>query len=236
MEDKRAAPRIFIVEDEAVVACALEGQLTAFGYEVSGVAGEAERALEAMAAAPPDVLLTDIRLKGDLDGIGLAERSRERFGVAVVFLTGYSDPETVSRAAKAQPYSFLVKPYSEREVRAAIEIALYRRSAEAELARYRLHLEELVGERTAELRESNRLLEEALAQVKRLSGLIPICMYCRRVRDDRQEWQKIEEYICAHSEADFSHGLCPECYKVKIAEHRASLARETEDGQAHPAA
>lgn len=218
MEDKRAKPRVFIVEDEAVVACALEGQLLSFGYEVCGVAGEAARALEAMSEAPPDVLLTDIRLSGGLDGIGLAEACRERFGVAVVFLTGYADPETVSRAAKAQPYSFLVKPYSERELRAAIEISLYRRAAEAELAGYRLRLEELVAVRTAELRESNRLLEAALAQVKRLTGIIPICMYCRRVRDGRQEWQKIEEYISSHSEADFSHGLCPECYKVKIAE------------------
>lgn len=235
MENKRAKPRIFIVEDEAVVACALEGQLIALGYEVSGVADEAELALEAMAPAPPDVLLTDIRLKGDIDGIGLAERCRERFGTAVVFLTGYADPETVSRAAKAQPYSFLVKPYSERELRAAIEIALYRHSTEAELARHRLHLEELVGERTADLQESNRRLQEALAQVKRLSGLIPICMYCRRVRGGK-EWQKIEEYICAHSEADFSHGLCPECYEVKIAEHRASVANEAEDGRARPGA
>lgn len=218
MDDERPAPRIFVVEDEAVVACALEGQLLSFGYEVSGVAGEGERALEAMAGAPPDVVLTDIRLKGGLDGIGLAERCRERFGVAVVFLTGYADPETVSRAAKVQPYSFLVKPYSERELRAAIEIALYRRSVEAELAGYRAHLEELVVMRTEELRESNLRLEEAFAQVKRLSGLIPICMYCRRVRDEGERWRKIEEYICAHSEADFTHGLCPECYATKVEE------------------
>lgn len=217
MQEERAVPRIFIVEDETLVACALEGQLCAFGYEVSGVSAEAETALAAMAGAPPDVLLSDIRLKGELDGIALADLARERFGVPTVFLSGYSDPETVSRAAQVQPYSFLIKPYSERALKAAIEIALYRKTAEAELARYREGLEKLVRERTAELEIANGRLTEALAQVKRLSGIIPVCMYCRRVRDESEAWRQMEEYVASHSEADFTHGLCPQCYSSTIA-------------------
>ncbi len=217
MKEHTAAPRIFIVEDEALVACALEGQVLSFGYEVAGIAADAETAFAAMSANPPDVLLTDIHLGEGADGISLAARCREHLGVGAVFLTGYEDPETFSRAAQVQSYSFMLKPYSERDLRVALEMALYRRSVEAELLGYRLHLEELVAARTAELQESNRLLTESMAQVKRLTGLIPICMYCHRMRDERQNWHKLEEYISTRTEADFSHGLCPECYKIEVA-------------------
>ncbi len=216
MKAKSSAPRIFIVEDEALIACALEGQVCALGYEVSGVAADAETAFKAMTGDPPDVLLTDINLGPGANGISLAARCRERLGVGVVFLTGYDDSETFASVAKVQSYSFILKPYSERDLRVSLEIALYRRSVEAELLSYRQNLEGLVGTRTSELQESNRRLEEALAQVKRLSGLISICMYCHRMRDERQVWLKLEEYISAHSDADFSHGLCPDCYRVKI--------------------
>jgi ABC-type amino acid transport substrate-binding protein len=83
----------------------------------------------------------------------------------------------------------------------------------AELSRYRDHLEELVEARTAELERSNKDLKKALTQVKSLSGLLPICASCKKIRDDKGYWEHIELYVRNHSEADFSHSLCPDCAK-----------------------
>jgi hypothetical protein len=82
----------------------------------------------------------------------------------------------------------------------------------ASLARSKLELEALVRPRTSELLARNHELSEALSEVKELSGLLPICMHCSKIRNDSGYWQKIEQYISAHTKANFSHGLCPECY------------------------
>lgn len=88
-----------------------------------------------------------------------------------------------------------------------------RKQAEFALQSHRDKLEKIVEERTAALREKNSEYEEALAKVKMLSGLLPICASCKKIRDDKGYWKQIETYICDHSEADFSHGLCPSCCK-----------------------
>lgn len=80
-----------------------------------------------------------------------------------------------------------------------------------ELEKYKDSLEELVEERTRQLREANRDLENALASVKTLNGLLPICSGCKKIRNDKGYWEQIELYISEHTNADFSHGLCPEC-------------------------
>jgi hypothetical protein len=81
----------------------------------------------------------------------------------------------------------------------------------AELTLHKTHLEVLVQERTADLEQEKRNLEEALSTVKLLSGLLPICASCKKIRDDRGYWNRIEKYIEEHSEAEFTHGLCPDC-------------------------
>lgn len=95
-----------------------------------------------------------------------------------------------------------------------------RRKAERELLAHHARLQETVAERTAQLTETNRelvqknaALEKALAEVKALSGLLPICSHCKKIRDDKGYWNQIESYIHKHSEAEFSHGICPECAK-----------------------
>ncbi len=80
-----------------------------------------------------------------------------------------------------------------------------------ELEKYKDSLEELVAERTRQLSNSNRDLENALASVKTLAGLLPICSNCKKIRNDKGYWEQIEKYICEHTNADFSHGICPEC-------------------------
>lgn len=78
-------------------------------------------------------------------------------------------------------------------------------------------LEQRVRERTSEWAAANNALKEALANVKQLSGLLPICSHCRKVRDDRNYWQTVEQYVCSHTDARFSHGVCPTCYETIVA-------------------
>jgi len=93
-----------------------------------------------------------------------------------------------------------------------------RRKAELEIVQYHERLEETVGKRTQELSETNKALQQtkdelnkALIEVKTLSGMLPICSYCKKIRDDKGYWNQLEAYIHDHSEAQFSHGICPEC-------------------------
>jgi GAF domain-containing protein len=90
-------------------------------------------------------------------------------------------------------------------------VAIERASAEAELERYRHRLEDMVHQRTAELERINEELRAALEDVKTLSGMLPICAWCRRVRDDHGYWAELEAYVAQRSDAHFSHGICPDC-------------------------
>ena len=90
-------------------------------------------------------------------------------------------------------------------------LAIEHARSEAELERHRAHLEELVAARTAELERTNAELRAALEDVKTLRGMLPICAWCKRIRDDGGYWAQLEAYIAAHSQATFTHGICPEC-------------------------
>lgn len=79
------------------------------------------------------------------------------------------------------------------------------------------HLEEQVRERTNELTLANQDLQQALQEVKTIKGLVPICSYCHKIRDDQKMWQQLEHYISEHSDAAFSHSVCPECYEQQLA-------------------
>lgn len=89
-------------------------------------------------------------------------------------------------------------------------------TAKARVETYAASLEVLVAERTRQLEEKVAQLEATLAIVKKLEGVIPICGICKKIRDDKESWQQLEQYISEHSEALFSHGLCPECYEKEM--------------------
>lgn len=122
--------RVMVVEDEAVTAMALEESLQRLGYEVAAVVSTGEEALTLAKQEHLDVILMDIRLRGLLDGITTAQRIRKEVDVPCVYVTAYSDLETIQRAKLAEPFGFLVKPYDEKELRAAIEIAVHHGGAE----------------------------------------------------------------------------------------------------------
>lgn len=126
-------PRILVVEDDADLASGVVLQLQELGYEPVGVASRSEEAVSLAAALQPDLVLVDIRLGGPMDGIAAAQAIRAGNPLPIVFMTGLADDETISRATLTDPFGFILKPFSERELRAVLELALYKHVAEGRL-------------------------------------------------------------------------------------------------------
>lgn len=124
----RNSGRILIVEDEMIVAHSIQMRLELYGYEVAGLANTANEALTLLEQSRPDLILMDIRLSGELDGIRAAERIRKSWDVPIIFLTAYSDDETLARAKITEPFGYIIKPFETRELVNNIEIALYRKA------------------------------------------------------------------------------------------------------------
>jgi len=132
--------RVLIVEDEALVALDVEDQLRRLGYEVAGVADTEETALAAARASRPDLVLMDVQLRGGSDGVAAAARLRAEADVPVVFLTAFADTTSLERAKAVAPHGFVLKPFDERDLRTALEIALHRDRLEREVRRFQGHL------------------------------------------------------------------------------------------------
>lgn len=118
-------PRIMVVEDENITALDIAGKLEDLGYEIIAVVSSGNSAIENARKLHPDLILMDIMLKGDLDGIQVTESIEDLF-IPVVYLTSYSDEKTLKRARKTSPYGYIIKPYNEDELRTTIEMALHK--------------------------------------------------------------------------------------------------------------
>jgi len=129
MTHKKPA-RILIVEDEGILAKHISSDLINLGYEVIGITASGESAVELAQSLGPDLVLMDIKLKGKMDGITAAEHIQELLGIPIVYLTAFSDTDSLERAKITNPFGYVIKPVATRELRAAIEIALYRHTLE----------------------------------------------------------------------------------------------------------
>jgi|GEM_PF-572527 len=309
--------KILVVDDEIVIAKDLEAMVVQFGYQVVGVACSGEEAVELSTQTDPDLVLTDLSLKGDLDGIETASRIRYRLRAPIIFLTDYTDEATLERARVFEPDGYIVKPIRERELRLIIEAALYRHQKdrlehELEDRFFAISIdllcfldfngyfkrlnpawertlgftcEELMSkpfiefvhpedrERTLnknkEVRSGGqailfenrymckdgsyrwflwnaapdfgqqviysvarditerkqaeeeredlvRKLQTALAEVKTLRDILPICSYCKNIRNDENYWQTVETYISTYTKTQFTHSICPNCYEKEV--------------------
>lgn len=121
---------ILVVEDESTIAEHLRSVLELLGHRVTGVAGRVSEALESLRHSPPDLVLLDIKLRGELDGIDLAARLRAEYRLPFVFITSQADPVTVARAKHTRPHGYLVKPFDEQDIYVALEMALNQATAE----------------------------------------------------------------------------------------------------------
>ncbi|NJD89292.1 MAG: response regulator [Betaproteobacteria bacterium] len=154
--------RLMLVEDERVVALNLSQRLDLLGYDVHAVASSGAEALERASQAWPDVVLMDIRIDGNIDGIETAERLNRIRPVPVVYLTAHSDEATLARARGSKPFGYLLKPFSEREMHATIQMALARFEAQETLRASRDEVRRLADELELRVKERTRELEDVL--------------------------------------------------------------------------
>jgi DNA-binding response OmpR family regulator len=194
---------LLVVDDTHATLKLLTDILSAAGYQVRP-ADSGELALTSVAASPPDLILLDIRMPV-MDGFEVLRRLMENEAhrdIPVIFLSAMTETEQRVSGLKSGAVDFISKPFQTEELLARVQTHM-------ELRRLRGEIED----RAAELLLANNKLQEALANVKTLSGLLPICATCKKIRDDKGYWSGVETYISKNTKAVFTHGICPECAK-----------------------
>lgn len=190
--EKNQKTRVLIAEDDYLVGEVIKRALKQIDLELVGKASNGIEAVEMATSLRPDVILMDIQMP-KLDGLEAARQIQEQCPIPIVILTAHESLSLVDKASEVGVAAYLTKPPNRSEIERAIIVALAR-------------FEDMM-----ELRRLNAELKEALAKTKTLSGLLPICMHCKKIRDDKGYWKQIEHYIDEHSEAEFSHSICEEC-------------------------
>jgi phosphoserine phosphatase RsbU/P len=187
--------RILIAEDDAVSRRVLEATLVKWGYEVI-VTTDGQQALDALKQPDaPSLAVLDWMMPG-LDGSEVCRRAREAVGnrlLYILLLTAKGSKEDLVEGLTAGADDYVVKPFDRAELQARLNVGGRILRLQAELAK-----------RVQEL-------ELALSKVNLLQGLLPICCYCKKIRDDQNYWRQVEGYIAEHSEAQFTHAICPTC-------------------------
>jgi phosphoserine phosphatase RsbU/P len=199
--------RILIAEDDPVSRRLLNVSLTGWGYEVH-VTVDGRAACQALEAAdPPPLALLDWMLP-EMDGLEICRRVRSTEAgkaIYIILVTARARKEDVIVGLNGGADDYITKPFDREELRARIRAG----------ARI-VELQSSLAERMAEL-------EESVARVHQLHGLLPMCAWCKKIRDDQNYWQDVECYVAAHSEARFTHGICPGCMEEAKAGLKAGL-------------
>ena len=125
--------KILMVEDEGILALDVQQRLTSLGYPLPDIASTGEEAIRKAAEGRPDLILMDIMLPGEIDGVTAADRIHARFDIPVIYITAYADEDTLHRAKITEPYGYIIKPFKERELHIAIDMALYKSKMERKL-------------------------------------------------------------------------------------------------------
>jgi sigma-B regulation protein RsbU (phosphoserine phosphatase) len=201
--------KILIAEDDVISRRLLETTLIRWGYKVV-VTCDGTAAWEVLQSADaPSLAILDWMMPGT-DGIEVCRKVRRAATPTppyLILLTAKGRREDIVAGLRSGANDYVTKPFNREELRARVQ----------------------VGMRIVELQHSlaDRVnaLEEALARVKQLQGLLPICSYCKKIRDDRNYWQQVESYISEHSEAQFSHSICPDCYEGRVKPELDQLRR-----------
>lgn len=198
---------ILIAEDDPVSRRLLEATLVNCGYDVS-VTFDGNGAWDALQSEnAPSLAILDIMMPG-IDGLEVCRRVRQLPSSTppyLILLTAMGSKEAVVRGIEAGANDYLSKPFHRDELRARVGVGVQM-----------LELQKSLADRVKEL-------EQALSQMKQLQGMLPICSYCKKIRNDQNYWQRVEGYISDHTDVEFSHGICPDCQSRvagEIAERR----------------
>lgn len=202
--------KILIADDDPKMLRVLELSLNKGGYHVVS-ARDGEEVWETLQRedAPPLVIL-DWVMPG-VDGVTLCRKVRESFQdrpIYILLLTGKGEKEDIVEGLSAGADDFMTKPFDFEELMARVQVG-------ARIIQLQIALKERVKE-----------LEDTLAHVKRLEGLLPICSYCKRISGDQKQWHPIDMFVAEHSEAEFTHIICPECNETIVKPELEQLKRE----------
>ena len=192
--------KVLIVDDEPISVEMLR-HILARDYEVF-MASCGNMALEIAEEELPDVILLDI-IMPVMDGYEVFKWLHQNpllCEIPVLFITSMTEAECEAKGLELGAHDYLTKPYNASIVRLRVKNHL----------EFKQH-NDLVKKQRDMLAQKNKELEAVLAKVKQLEGIIPICMYCKKIRNDSDSWEQLEKYITEHSEAHFSHGICPNC-------------------------
>ena len=203
--------RALIVDDDPLAASVVCYALRSWGIE-SETESDGAAAAERLATDPaPSLAIVDWMMPR-MDGLELCRRIRQdpaRSHMYIILLTSRDQPEDVIAGLDAGADDYIVKPFRPGELRARISAGVRVLSLQERLA------------------EQVRDLEHALSHVKQLRGLLPICSYCKRIRNDADYWQQVEAYVAERTEAQFTHGICPTCFEGVMAKADAFVLAET---------
>lgn len=163
--------KILIVEDDSVSALLLKRALEKNNHDIIGIADSGEKALDILEESIADIVMMDINLAGELDGIKTTEIVNEKYDIPVVYLSASSDAETLNKVVGTNPSAYVIKPFNIRELNMVIELAIFKDRKEKELQKLNNELEEKVRQRTADLHEANKELTKALEKEREINEL-----------------------------------------------------------------
>jgi len=202
--------KVLIADDDSVSLSMLDSIMGGWHYETV-LANDGNEAWERLHEADaPQLVILDWMMPG-MDGVEICQKIRKEEALQnirqnekaqsryIVLLTGRDNKKDIIEGLEAGANDYVTKPFDSGELRARIDVG-----------RRVLELKSMLAKRIDEL-------QEALSHIKQLQGIIPICMYCKKIRDDQESWERIEEYITERSDAQFSHGVCPDCYERELA-------------------
>lgn len=203
--------KILIAEDNQLDRHYLQGALEKWGYDYIACRDgkEAWQVLE-QGQDPPQLAILDWVMPG-LNGIELCQKIRQAKNlktIYVIILTAMDRAEDLLKGFEAGADDYLTKPFNQDELYARLKVGIR------------------IVELQNSLAERVEQLEESLSRVTQLQGLLPICTYCKKIRNDKNYWEQVEDYFSGHSEARFSHGICPKCYKKYFKEKKDNAEEE----------
>jgi DNA-binding response OmpR family regulator len=193
---------ILIAEDDPVSRRVLEATLQKWNYDVAVAHNGADAWEKMQGANPPSLAILDIMMPG-IDGLEVCRRIRAMETTTppyLILLTAMSSKSDVVKGIEAGANDYLSKPFHRDELRVRVNVGVQM-----------IELQKSLVDRVADL-------EQALSQVKQLEGMLPICSYCKKIRNDENYWEGVETYISHHSCVEFSHGICPDCHTRVMAE------------------
>jgi sigma-B regulation protein RsbU (phosphoserine phosphatase) len=190
---------VLLADDDKLTLNVLNDTLTRAGYDVV-TASDGEQAWKKLRESNAQVAILDWIMPG-MEGVEICRRAAQDPKLTnhyFVLLTGKSSTEDLVAGLQSGASDYLRKPFEEAELLARVEVGV----------RF-VELQRKLAERV-------EALETALKQVRRLEGLLPICSYCKRIRNEQDYWERVDAYISQHTNVRFSHNICPECYQKHV--------------------